>query len=107
MARMYPHSLLLEDVKSRAEVQLFERLREGLSDEWDIFHSAGWMLRDHAEGSKDGEIDFVLAHPEKGLVCLEVKGGGIECRHGEWFRRVGGKEERARDPFQQALDHRY
>jgi hypothetical protein len=107
MARMYPRTLLPEDVKSKAETQLFERLREDLSDDWDVFHSAGWMRRDHAEGSTDGEIDFVLAHPEKGLICLEVKGGGIECRHGEWFRIVGGKEERARDPFQQALDHRY
>ena len=38
------------------------------------------------EGARDGEIDFVLCHPDKGILCLEVKGGGIECRHGEWFR---------------------
>ena len=65
------------------------------------------MLRDPGEGALDGEIDFVLCHPEKAILCLEVKGGGIECRHGEWFRFVDGKRKRAEDPFKQALDHRY
>ena len=39
---------------------------------------------------------------------LEVKGGGLDCRYGEWSR-VGrdGRIERMPDPFQQALDHRY
>ena len=44
------------------------------------------IYRDPAEGARDDEIDFVLVPPERGIVCLEVKGGGIECRHGEWFR---------------------
>ena len=49
----------------------------------------------------------MLVHPERGIVSLEVKGGGIECRHGEWFGIRAGKPERIRDPFAQALDHRY
>ena len=36
-----------------------------------------------------------------------MKGGGLESRHGEWFRIKDGQRERFRDPFAQALDHTY
>lgn len=107
MARMYPRTLLDGEVQSDGEKHVFAVLRDGLSDEWEAYHSASWMLRDPAEGALDGEIDFVLCHPEEAILCLEVKGGGIECRHGEWFRLIDGKRKRAEDPFKQALDHRY
>ena len=83
------------------------RSRRASTTSWDVFHSAAWVVRDKSTGSKDGEIDFVLVHPEEGVLCLEVKGGGIECRHGEWFGIHSGKSERIKDPFTQALDHTY
>ena len=105
---MYPRTLLDADVRTESERRVFEALEAGLGDDWEAFHSAGWMLRDPVEGADDGEIDFVLVHPREGVVCLEVKGGGIECRHGEWYRRDGSESPvRIRDPFAQALDHRY
>jgi len=104
---MFPKRLLDADVKSPAEEKLFPLLETGLDDEWECFHSAGLIARDPAEGAIDDELDFVLCHPEKGIVGLEVKGGGIECRHGEWRRIAGGKKEWMPDPFAQALDHRY
>jgi hypothetical protein len=104
---MYPRTLIEAEVKSPAEKRVFEALETGLDDEWEAYHSVSWMMRDPAEGAIDGEVDFVLCHPEKGILCLEVKGGGIESRHGAWFRVVDGKRERAKDPFKQALDHRY
>lgn len=107
MARMYPRSLLSDDVKSAAEVKVFALLRDQLDDEWHVFHSVSWVRRDRRDGALDGEIDFVLAHPDRGIVVLEVKGGNLDCRFGEWSRRVGGTVERMEDPFQQALDHRY
>jgi hypothetical protein len=108
VARMFPRTLLDADVKSDAERKVFEALRDQMPDEWEVFHSASVMYRDHAQGAQDDEGDFVLVHPERGIVALEVKGGGIECRHGEWFRLDrAGRTERMRDPFTQALDHRY
>ena len=70
--------------------------------------SAGSAATTH-EGAVDGEIDFVLCHPERGRSsCLEVKGGGIECRHrGVVASGRRRQRERIEDPFQQALDHRY
>ncbi len=107
MARMYPPELLEGSVKSRAEDQVYEALRDDLPDEWEVFHSASFIVRDHATGADDDEVDFVLVHPDRAIVCLEVKGGAFECRDGEFFRRKDGKTEHMRDPFTQALDHRY
>ncbi len=106
MAVTYPRELLDSEVKSRAEKRVFDTLHEALDDSWEVFHSASLLVRDPAEGARDDEVDLVLCHPRRGIVCLEVKGGGIECRHGEWFRLGrGGERQRVPDPFTQALDH--
>jgi AAA domain/Nuclease-related domain/UvrD-like helicase C-terminal domain len=105
MAVMYPRTLDEREVKSAAEAKVFAALEERLGDGWEVFHSMGWVARDKETGSDGGEIDFVIAHPEQGILCLEVKGGGIECRHGEWYGIHDGRQERIRDPFAQAIDH--
>ena len=108
VARMYPRTLLDADVKTDSERKVFELLRDGLPDEWEAFHSASWIYSDPVEGARDGEIDFILCRPGQPLLCLEVKGGGIDCRYGEWYRtEPGAAPERIPDPFGQALDHRY
>ncbi len=109
MARTFPRTLLEQDLKSKAERKVFEALRDQLSDEWSVFHSASVIYRDHAEGARDDEGDFVLCHPERAIVCLEVKGGGLECQHGAFYRLPSGgtPRERMPDPFAQALNHRY
>src|SRR5918998_789027 len=99
MARMFPRRLLEDEVKSRGEITVFRALEAALPDDWEVFHSVGWVRRDSGSGAEDGEIDFVVAHPDHGILCLEVKGGDIECRHGEWLRRKDSTWERARDPF--------
>lgn len=107
MAIMYPRELLSGEAKSRGEAKVFAALAAGLDDEWEVFHSASWMAVGDGQRAKEGEIDFVLCHPDKGMVCLEVKGGGVECRFGEWWSIRDGRRERIKDPFSQALDHRY
>lgn len=62
-------------------------------------------MRDPGDGTTDDECDFVLAHPDAGIVALEVKGGGLECRNGEWHRVTGATRERIADPGTQAIDH--
>ena len=105
---MFPRTLLGDDATSPGEAKVFAALRDGLDDSWDAFHSVG-MLRSSADGgaARDAEIDFVLTHPEHGVVCLEVKGGDIECRHGEWQRRIDGRMQRVTDPFAQVTAQHY
>jgi Nuclease-related domain/UvrD-like helicase C-terminal domain/AAA domain len=62
-------------------------------------------------GARDGETDFLLVHPNRGLLVLEVKGGLIthDAASGLWVtRRAGtGPPQEIRDPFQQATDAKY
>lgn len=107
MARMHPRELDESHVKSDAEIGVFRAIERDLSDEWLVFHDVSFLRRDHATGTKPDEIDFVLVHPERAIICLEVKGGGIECRNGEFRRIKNGKRERMPNPFTTALDHRF
>jgi hypothetical protein len=107
MATMFPRTLDRDDVKSPAELDVFHELEHQLPNDWLAFHSVSWLVRDPGEGAKDGEIDFVLVHPDRAIVCLEVKGGKIACDHGQWKRYKDGRWEKAKDPFTQALDHRH
>jgi len=104
---MYPRKLFEPDLKSRAEGKVFDALEASLGDNWEVFHSAAWVRRDKDRGVSDGEIDFVIAHPDEGILCLEVKGGGIECQRGAWRGKHDGKWESIRDPFKQAVDHTF
>jgi hypothetical protein len=56
------------------------------------------------------QIDFLLVHAQRGLVVIEVKGGRISTRHGQFFTRPHGATEDKplrRSPFDQAADQRF
>jgi hypothetical protein len=52
------------------------------TDDWVVMHSVA--LAEHPTQSQ-GEADFVIVIPNKGIVVLEVKGGGISYSDGTWF----------------------
>ena len=80
MARMFPERLpqyILDDPKLAAERRVYNHLAS-LSDEYLVFYRCKWQQR-KATGRQpqDGEADFVIAHPKRGLLVIEVKGGRI------------------------------
>jgi DNA replication protein DnaC len=81
---------------SNAENWLFRKLSQ-LSDEYCVLHSLGSMRHDHKSWS---EIDFTVIGPE-GVFFIEVKGGTVGRKDGEWIvTRGDGKEEKlGRGPF--------
>lgn len=91
---------LPDEVDSKAERRLFERLRADTSDEIVAFHSVAWLIPGSAGKPKQGEADFVLAHPDFGAVVLEVKGGGIrfDAADGKWFSSGKGAKRGSRIP---------
>ncbi len=104
MARFIPE-VVLEDIVHDSERVVYEALR-GLPAGFVVLHSFPWFrpTRDLAgEPLREGEADFVILHPERGLLVLEVKGGKPELTGRRWSR--GGKE--LRDPFDQARRSRY
>jgi AAA domain/Nuclease-related domain/UvrD-like helicase C-terminal domain len=104
MARMVPFPML--HTESAAERRLYEGFLEQLDDAYVVYHSVDWLLAGR-DGPEEGEADFVIAHPELGLLVLEAKGGALsydpETRR---WRQTGhtGSHELNEDPFHQAKD---
>ena len=88
-----------DHVKSSAERRMFDRIRNGLGDDWTALHSLGIA---HHSTKPWAEIDFVLIGPP-GVICLEVKGGRISREAGEWiFTNGAGNQNKKREgPFEQ------
>ena len=73
MARMYPPELMPTEGR-QGEYLVYSLLREALPEpSWHIFYN----LRFHvdASGTRTREIDFVVLHPDRGCLLVEVKGG--------------------------------
>ena len=77
---VYPPVLpkdVLEDPKRRGEVDTYNALKS-LETEFHVFYSCYWRDgRKFSGPTRDGEADFVVAHPALGLITLEDKGGEI------------------------------
>lgn len=104
MARMVPFPML--ETESAAERRLYEGFLEQLDDSYVVYHSVDWVLAGR-EGPIQGEADFVIAHPEGGLLALEAKGGTL--RYDPATRRWtqsgrSGAHTLDEDPFRQAKD---
>lgn len=101
MAKMIPAECDLAR-RPMSEQCVFEAIKKNLSDEWMVFHSFDYLTRDLNRKRWDGEIDFLLYHPGKGFLVIEVKGGAISYRDGQWFQ-----EDRVIDPVEQAKRNKY
>lgn len=55
-----------------------------------------------------GEIDFVVVC-ERGIACLEIKGGRVECKEGRWIftDRYGVEREKPEGPFAQVTGNMF
>jgi len=70
---------------SFGEKELYE-LFKALPDKYVIFHSAEWNEK-KKNSVRFGEADFAIYHQEYGVICLEVKHGGIESSEGRIYQR--------------------
>lgn len=106
MAKIFPERLPLsiqEDSKRRAECLVYNALKN-LPDAYVVYYSIHWLFLPDTRGIKEGEADFIIAHPQKGIIVLEVKGGGIRfsAEDGQWYSRdFFGNEHEIKDPVQQ------
>src|SRR5260370_29451467 len=73
MPRMIPY--VLDSKTPASERRIFELLKSlPGSDDWVVLHSLGLS---NAYTGDYGEIDFLILIPDLGILCLEVKGGGV------------------------------
>lgn len=107
MAKIHPEQFPLQaqaDPKRSTERRVYDVLSI-LPDGYTVFYSASWQVRNPHSGAQDGEADFIVAHPDQGVVILEVKGGRIryDAGEGQWYSLDRNEVEHPiKDPVQQA-----
>lgn len=112
MARMIPQ-LSGEQLKafpSRAEARFYEACRDRLDASCVVIYSANWLYRDMRGRLNEGEADFTILSPQRGVLAVEVKGGGIsfDAATGSWHSvDRNGKLNAIKDPFKQASKERH
>lgn len=111
--RMWPSVLpqaVLSDRYRAAEIKVFRCLRDALGPDWTVFYSRPWLGVTRTGGERDGECDFVIAHPRRGFLAIEVKGGGISYDPSteDWLSRDRhGVRHRISNPIEQAKKAKY
>lgn len=104
MARCYPD---LKDAvsTSKAELAVYRALAEQLGPDYVVLHSVAWLSRPGGTGAREGETDILIAHPVRGLLAVEVKGGrvSLDYRTRSWIS-VDGNDvaHEIKNPFEQA-----
>ena len=113
MARMYPDPMpayIREDPLRSTECRVYDALKQELDDSYRVFYSRPWLGLAPDGREIEGETDFTVGHPERGLLTLEVK-GGVVARNGqtdEWTSRDRwGALHRIKDPVKQARSGKY
>lgn len=113
MAVMYPTELpeyVLNDPYRAAEIDVYGRLKADLPDEYVCYYSRPWLGLTPAGEEKEGEADFVVAHPDKGFLVIEVKGGVVSRREGseQWVSENRLKiVNKIKDPVMQASSSKH
>lgn len=94
-----------EEIKSNAEKKMYDVLQELDMEDAYVLHSLG--LPRH-QSKIYGEIDFVVVC-KRGVACLEIKGGRVECRDGKWFftDRYGTERQKPEGPFAQVTGNMF
>ncbi len=83
-----------------------ELLRALPAKEYAVHANVDWLAHGEAPpGRAEGEGDLVVCHPERGVLVLEVKGGGVACDLGRkawWSIDRTGQRRAIQDPMRQA-----
>jgi len=112
MAKIYPErppQSIIDDPKRGAEMKVFQVLKD-LSNQHEIFYSMHWQDYSEEKGFYEGEADFVIVHPDKGIIVLEVKGGAILYKGDidKWFSQDReGEYFEIKDPVAQGRKNHY
>ena len=105
MAKFYP-SIINSFHSSEGECLVYEALSK-LNNEYVVFHSYRWLGEINQRRS-EGEADFVVLHPQKGILSIEVKAGSIAFNNGNWIQiNRHTKESKIIDPVGQAAESQY
>lgn len=78
MARMVPSVVIENEFNgSYGEAELYKTLKN-LPDDYVVFHSVRWNCKNRSGYMRWGESDYTVFDPNRGILTIEVKHGGIE-----------------------------
>ena len=101
MATMYPESLEDKPVVG-SEKRVFEKLKK-LHQDIHVVWSVPWT-----KGGRDKEVDFVIIDPRRpAILVLEVKGGDISLKKGQWYSTDIEGQRHEINPVKQATNGSY
>ncbi len=102
MAKLYPSYELfeLESKITDATERFVYKTLMNLPDSYEVIHSSIF----YPEHRDEGETDFIILHPNLGMMLIEIKGGEIEYRNKQWYR---AGEKLRRDPITQVKEAMY
>ena len=103
MAKMIPDFPKEFDPRSHEGV-IFEELND-LPEDYYVFHSFE-IVSIKGNVITESEIDFVIFHPKKGLICLEAKAGQVMFENGYW-QYGSGKRMKHDGPYIQAKRNKW
>lgn len=95
---------------SSAELRLYKCLANQLGPKFTVLHSVAWIAKPDGHTPRDGESDFLILHPDLGVLVVEVKGGTIslDYRQARWSSiDRNGREHPIKNPFEQAKIGKY
>ena len=112
MSRIVPE--LSEDqlkrLPSGAEALVYKQCRDSLGPSTLVVFSLPWIRISPHGTPRDGETDFILFDEKRGILVIEVKGGGVQIDggSGEWFSIDRNRtRHKIKDPFRQATKEKY
>lgn len=101
MATIYPEHQRYHNPDSPAERRMYPCFA-ALPDSYTVFCNRRWHAPpDRRRPARPAEADFIVAHPDRGALVVEVKGGAIRYEPGSdtWFTN---QAELQQSPFAQA-----
>ena len=93
MAWLVPSTFDLRDINDESERKTVATLIKTLSDEWIVIPQVHII-----HNRENSEIDILLVSRHMGVFVLEVKGGLISRRDGQWY----SYNKKIKDPLAQA-----
>ena len=102
MANIYPTQFNGKE----SEKIPYEKFKNLKDKDLIIYYSRNYLYRNFYDTFSDGEIaDFLVIHPNKGIIFIESKNGIISYNknEGQWYQN---EKTLKMDPIQQAMDHK-
>ncbi len=100
------HPAHIDSKAPPAERATYERLRQALTDEFSVIYDIHFSdPQDSA--NRQRRIDFLIVHPDWGVLALEVTGGAVRLADNQWHSRdESGKDSIITNPYLQAQNDR-